>query len=76
MQFNTKDVEDEWLLVDVDEETKQPAVLNGEKGNFQPANDIENTKAPDSPFVTGRVKKIPRKIIESKGTMMLFAIKV
>ena len=57
MQFNTKDVEDEWLLVDVDEETKQPAV----------SNDIENTKAPDSPFVTDRVKKIPRKSLKAKG---------
>ena len=58
MQFNTKDVEDEWLLVDVDEETKQPAVSTY---------DIENTKAPDSPFVTDRVKKIPRKSLKAKG---------
>ena len=67
MQFDAKDVEDEWLLIDVNEETKQPAVLNNEKGNFQPTNDRENTKAPDSPFITDRVKKNSQKIIESKG---------
>ena len=67
MQFDAKDVEDEWLLIDVNEETKQPAVLNNEKGNFQPTNDRENTKAPDSPFITDRVKKIPRKSLKAKG---------
>ena len=44
MQFDAKDVEDEGerLLIDVNEETKQPAVLNNEKG---PTNDRENTKS-------------------------------
>lgn len=66
MQFEEKDVEDEWLLIDVNEEAKQP-VSNSENGNGKPSNNRTNSKAPDSPFARGRVKKIPRKSLKAKG---------
>ena len=60
MQVNEKDVEDEWLMIDVEqEETKNTDVKEPNKNN-----DRKNV-APDSPFRAS--KKIPRKSLKAKG---------
>ena len=62
MQVNEKDVEDEWLMIDVEEEETKQSVKDSNDYN------TNNRKVPPgSPFAKGKYKKIPRKSLKAKG---------